>query len=96
MKKREMKGHGEPIVPHVVEFQENNGAGLIIQFYDHDGGLVHTYKDPSNDFKLRVTIKDAPKKTTVWTVIGVDEDNWWNDYAPGIGLYERICSWSTL
>ena len=42
MKKREMKGHGEPIVPHVVEFQENNGAGLIIQFYDHDGGLVHT------------------------------------------------------
>ena len=27
MKKREMKGHGEPIIPHVVEFQENNGAG---------------------------------------------------------------------
>ena len=52
MKKREMKGHGEPIVPHVVEFQENNGAGLIIQFYDYDGGLVHTYKDPSSDFKL--------------------------------------------
>ena len=90
MKKREMKGHGEPIVPHVVEFQENNGAGLIIQFYDYDGGLVHTYKDPSSDFKLRVTIKDAPKKTTVWTVIGVDEDNWWNDYAPGMDCMKEF------
>ena len=90
MKKREMKGHGEPIVPRVVEFQENNGAGLIIQFYDYDGGLVHTYKDPSSDFKLRVTIKDAPKKTTVWTVIGVDADNWWNDYAPGMDCMKEF------
>ena len=90
MKRREMKGHGEPIVPHVVDFQENNGAGLITQFYDYDGGLVHTYKDPSSDFKLRVTIKDAPKKTTVWTVIGVDEDNWWNDYAPGMDCMKEL------
>ena len=90
MKKREMKGHGEPIIPHVVEFQENNGAGLIIQFYDYDEGLVHTYKDPSNELKLRVTIKDAPKKTTVWTVIGVDEDNWWNDYAPGMDCMKEF------
>ena len=29
--------------------------------------------DPSNELKLRVTIKDAPKKTTVWTVSGVDQ-----------------------
>ena len=36
---------------------------------------IHTYKDPSSEFKYRIIIKDAPKKTTVWTVIGVDEDN---------------------
>ena len=30
MKKREMKGHGEPIVPHLADFQEINEAGLII------------------------------------------------------------------
>ena len=83
-KRREMQGHGEPIVPHLVDFQENNNGGLIIQFHDYDGRLVHTHKDPSSEFKFRFTIKDAPKKTTVWTVIGVDEDNWWNDYAPGM------------
>ena len=53
---------------------------MVIQFYDYDGGLVHTYKDPSSEFKLRITIKDTPKRTTVWTLIGVDEDNWWNCY----------------
>eukprot|EP00439_Symbiodinium_sp_Y106_P055856 s4236_g7.t2 len=42
-KRREMQGHGETIVPHVVEFQENHKGGLIIQFHDYDGGLVHTY-----------------------------------------------------
>ena len=86
-KKREMQGHGEAIVPHLVEFQENTNpkdSGLIIQFHDSDGELVHTYKDPSREFKYRIIIKDAPKKTTVWTVIGVDEDNWWNEYAPGM------------
>ena len=41
-KRREMQGHGEASVPHVVEFQENHNGGLIIQFYDYDGGLVHT------------------------------------------------------
>ena len=86
-KKREMQGHGEAILPHLVEFQENpnpKDSGLIIQFCDYEGRLVHTYKDPSSEFKYRILIKDAPKKTTVWTVIGVDEDNWWNDYAPGM------------
>ena len=37
---------------------------------------IHTYKDPSSEFKYRIIIKDAPKKTTVWTVIGVDEHGW--------------------
>eukprot|EP00439_Symbiodinium_sp_Y106_P047311 s7424_g6.t1 len=81
-KKREMQGYGGVIVPHLAEFQEN--GGLIIQFHDSDGKIVHTYKDQSNEFKYRIIIKDAPKKTTVWTVIGVDEDNWWNEYAPGM------------
>ena len=49
----------------------------------YDDGLVHTYRDPSSEFKYRIVIKDAPKQTTVWTVIGVDEDNWRNEYAPG-------------
>eukprot|EP00439_Symbiodinium_sp_Y106_P026018 s8580_g3.t1 len=44
----------------------------------------------SSSAKLRVTIKDAPKKTTVWTVIGVDEDNWWNDYAPGMDCMKEF------
>ena len=81
-KKREMQGYGGVIVPHLAEFQEN--GGLIIQFHDSDGKIVHTYKDQSNEFKYRIIIKDAPKKTAVWTVIGVDEDNWWNEYAPGM------------
>ena len=89
-KRREMQGHGEASVPHVVEFQENHNGGLIIQFYDYDGGLVHTYKDPSSEFKYRIIIKDAPKKTTVWTVIGVDEDNWWNEYAPGLDCMKEF------
>ena len=90
-KRREMQGHGEPIVPHLVDFQENEDNGLIIQFHDYEGGLVHTYKDyPSNDFKLRITIKDAPKKTTVWTIIGVDENKWWNDYAPGLDCMKEF------
>ena len=77
----------DPIVPCLP----NGGRWcLIIQFYDYDGGLVHTYKDPSSGFKLRVTIKDAPKKTTVWTVIGVDEDNWWNDCAPGMDCMKEF------
>ena len=85
--KREMQGYGEAIVPHLVEFQENTNptdSGLIIQIHDSDGELVHTYEDQSSEFKYRIIIKDAPKKTTVWTVIGVDEDNWWNEYAPGM------------
>ena len=85
--KREMQGYGEAFVPHLVEFQENTNptdSGLIIQIHDSDGELVHTYEDQSSEFKYRIIIKDAPKKTTVWTVIGVDEDNWWNEYAPGM------------
>ena len=89
-KRREMQGHGEAIVPHVVDFQENHNGGLIIQFHDYDGGLVHTYKDPSSEFKYRIIIKDAPQKTTVWTVIGVDEDNWWNEYAPGMDCMKEF------
>ena len=86
-----MQGHGEPIVPHLVDFQENEDNGLIIQFHDYEGGLVHTYKDyPSNDFKLRITIKDAPTKKTVWTIIGVDENKWWNDYAPGLDCMKEF------
>ena len=86
-KKREMQGYGGAIVPHLVEFQENTNpkdSGLIIQFHASDGELVHTYKDQSSEFKYRIIIKDAPRKTTAWTVIGVDEDNWWNEYAPGM------------
>ena len=45
--------------------------------------LRHTYRDPSSEFKYKIVIKDTRKQTTVWTVIGVDEDNWWNEYAPG-------------
>eukprot|EP00439_Symbiodinium_sp_Y106_P029133 s2789_g3.t1 len=82
-KRRELQGHGEAILPHLIEFQENNKDGLVIQFHDYDGGLVHTYRDPSSEFKYKIIFKDAPKQTTVWTVIGVDEDNWWNEYAPG-------------
>ena len=78
------KGHGEAIVPHLVEFQANDRSGLVIQFYDYDRGLVHTYRDPSIEFKCNITIQDAPKQTTVWSVIGVDVDNWWHEYAPGM------------
>eukprot|EP00439_Symbiodinium_sp_Y106_P071469 s920_g12.t2 len=89
-KRREMQGHGEAIVPRVVEFQENHKGGLIIQFHDYDGGLVHTYKDPSSEFQYRIAIKDALKRTTVWTVIGVDENNWWNEYAPGMDCMKEL------
>ena len=88
-KRREMQGHGETIVPHVVEFQENHKGGLIIQFHDYDGGPT-TYNDPPSEFQYRLTIKDAPKRTTVWTVIGVDEDNWWNVYAPGMDCMKEF------
>ena len=83
-KRRELQGHGEAIVPHLVEFQANDRSGLVIQFYDYDRGLVHTYRDPSIEFKCNITIQDAPKHTTVWSVIGVDVDNWWHEYAPGM------------
>ena len=78
---------------HLVEFQENTNpkdSGLITQFHDSDGELVHTYKDPSSEFKYRIIIKDAPKKTTVLTVIGADEDNWWNEYAPGMDCMKEF------
>ena len=35
-KRRELQGHGEAIVPHLVTFEENK-QGLSIQFYDGDG-----------------------------------------------------------
>ena len=48
------------------------------------------YYKGSSEFKYRIIIKDAPKKTTVWTVIGVDEDNWWNEYAPGMDCMKEF------
>ena len=91
-KRREMQGHGEAIVPHVVEFQENHNGGLIIQFYDYDrrtcsyrmSYLYGTHQ--VDDSMYRIIIKDAPKKTTVWTVIGVDEDELMKRVCPGHGF----------
>ena len=33
---------------------------------------------------LKVKIVDAPKELAAWFLIGVDDDNWWNGFAPGI------------
>ena len=30
------------------------------------------------------------RRVTVWSVIGVDEDNWWNEYAPGKDCMEEF------
>ncbi|CAE7948322.1 unnamed protein product [Symbiodinium sp. KB8] len=88
--KREMRGYGAPILPHIVEFQRNSKKGLEIEFQDREGKVVHSYKHPLNDFEFKITIKDAPEEVTVWSLIGVDDDNWWNEFAPGMDCMKEF------
>ena len=83
-KMRELEGYGHAIVPHVTEFQDCND-GLVIEFYDGTKELVHTYKDEGNKLRVRIKILDTPRAVAIWTLVGVDEDNWWQQYAPGLG-----------
>ena len=82
-KKRELEGYGKAIVPYVTEFQDCRD-GLIIEFYDGAKELVHTYRDEVNKMKMRIKIFDTPKEVAVSSLIGVDEDNWWQRFAPGL------------
>ena len=82
-RKRGLEGYGKAIVPHVTEFQDCRD-GLIIEFYDGAKELVHTYKDEGNRMKVRIKIFDTPKEVAIWSLIGVDEDNWWQRFAPGL------------
>ena len=52
-------------------------------FYDSDKNMVHSYTDKHSEFRLKVMIVDAPKDVTTWSLIGVDDDNWWNEFPPG-------------
>ena len=45
--------------------------------------MVHSYTDKHSEFRLKVMIVDAPKDVTTWSLIGVDDDNWWNEFPPG-------------
>ena len=42
--------------------------------------MVHSYTDKHSEFRLKVMIVDAPKDVTTWSLIGVDDDNWWNEF----------------
>ncbi|CAE7705382.1 unnamed protein product [Symbiodinium sp. KB8] len=77
-------GYGQAIVPHVTEFQDCKD-GLIIEFYNDTKELVHAYKDEGNKLRIRIKIFDTPKEVAIWTLAGVSEDNWWQQYAPGLG-----------
>ncbi|CAE7218058.1 unnamed protein product [Symbiodinium sp. KB8] len=59
--------------------------GLVIEFYDNTKELVHTYKDEGNKLGVKIKIFDTPRELAIWTLIGVDEDSWWQQYAPGLG-----------
>ena len=82
-REHEVPNYNKAIVPHVVEFKHHNG-GLLIEFYDSDEKLLHVHKDERSDIKVKIKIVDAPKEVSIWMLIGVDHDNWWNEYAPGI------------
>ena len=81
---RELEGYGQAIVPHVTEFQDCKD-GLIIEFYNDVKELVHTYKDEGNKLGVRIKIFDTPKEVAIWALVGLSEDNWWQQYAPGLG-----------
>ena len=83
-KMRELEGYGSAIVPHITEFQDCKD-GLIIEFYNDAKKLVHRYKDEGNKMGVRIKIFDTPKEVAIWTLVGVNEDNWWQQYAPGLG-----------
>ena len=34
--------------------------------------------------RLKVKIGDAPREVAVWSLIGVDDENRWNEFAPGM------------
>ena len=81
---RELEGYGQAIVTQVTEFQDCKD-GLVIEFYSDAKKLVHTYKDEGNKLGVRIEIFDTPKEVAIWTLVGVSEDNWWQQYAPGLG-----------
>ena len=83
-KMRELEGYGQAIVTQVTEFQDCKD-GLVIEFYSDAKKLVHTYKDEGNKLGVRIEIFDTPKEVAIWTLVGVSEDNWWQQYAPGLG-----------
>ena len=88
-KMRELQGYGKAIVPHVVEFQDCKD-GLVIEFYDSVKDLVHVYKDEGNNMQLKILIIDTPRDVAIWSLIGVDDDNWWYQYAPGLDCMREI------
>ena len=58
---------------------------VVIEFYDNAKKLVHTYKDEGNKLGVWIKIFDTPKEVAIWTLAGVNEDSWWQQYAPGLG-----------
>ena len=47
-------------------------------------------KHPQDEFEFKIIIKDAPGEVTVWSLIGVDDDNWWNEFAPGMDCMKEF------
>ena len=40
--------------------------------------------------QLKILIVDTPRGVAIWSLIGLDDDNWWYQYAPGLDCMKEF------